>query len=282
MRSFKTALLATASFLAASSGLTASGALAADLAATPLRGAFFEPPAPASTFEGFYLGGHGGWGSTDFKLSQQSKKDVQDILNYTSLAGFNPQNNVLIPDRDARSSVYGAFVGYNVRFDDVIVGVEGDYSRSDFNVNSTYSSLYYRVNSTPFNYDYHIDATAKAQITDLGTFRVRAGYVVGDVMAFVTGGAALGHGMYGNTTTYLQANCNSVANASCVPTNYFATNRGKTKTDAFYGGYTLGAGLEANLVANLFVRGEYQWVRLQGAGADANINIARGGLGARF
>ena len=99
---------------------TQGTAFAADLPI--LRGALHEP-APAccqTVWQGFYVGGQAGYGSSSMGLYE-----------------FNPvpTSNAIWPflyDVTHRTSMFGAFAGYNAQYENVVLGFEGNYMHGTF------------------------------------------------------------------------------------------------------------------------------------------------------
>src|SRR5260370_26599902 len=108
----------------------AAGAQAADLPDLPiLRGAFTEGPAAATVnWQGYYIGGQGGYGSSDedFGRFPSTAPLLQGLvaglpIESMGVPGWAPSPN--IGRLSHRSSGGGAFAGYNSQWDPVIAGV---------------------------------------------------------------------------------------------------------------------------------------------------------------
>src|SRR5258708_3913270 len=98
-----------------------------------LRGAFTEGPAAATVnWQGYYIGGQGGYGSSDedFGRFPSTAPLLQGLvaglpIESMGVPGWAPSPN--IGRLSHRSSGGGAFAGYNPQWDDVVVGVGGSY-----------------------------------------------------------------------------------------------------------------------------------------------------------
>lgn len=193
------------------------------------------------------------------------------LLSGTALAGDLPSRSDYVPPADTYRPVAnwkGAYAGvnvgggvgrvgptntsgvlggvqggYNAQFDQVVVGGEADLTLSDVR-NKSWSE--------------------KSRENWTGTARARAGYAFGNVLAYGTGGLAVGGHSY--------------------------TNR-YGKTDSTDVGYVLGAGAEVQVQQNVTLRGEYLYYNFSGTdyptsngvvGVDTHTNVFRAGANYRF
>jgi outer membrane immunogenic protein len=137
---------------AAAAILIASPAFAADL------GVRAPPPAPAfiaTPWDGFYIGGNVGFGTTDFSL---------DASGFRGADTFSQR---------ASGVLGGVQLGYNRQFGTFVFGIETDFQATG-------------IEETTF------DTTAK--VPWFGTTRLRAGFLVTPAfLIYGTGGVAYGH-----------------------------------------------------------------------------------------
>ncbi|MGU3540268.1 outer membrane protein [Methylobacterium sp. A54F] len=296
--------------LALIAGLSACGwtaAQAADLDYGYLRGPEYEPPAPLIDWSGVYLGGHGGYSSAalDFKnvfqplvYSRTHDSTAESIFGASTLLSARSQR--------VDSATYGAIAGYNFQFDDVVIGIEGDYTRF-----GKYGSSYDSIGRVKMNGDFkesvELAGVTSTRVQDYGTIRARAGYALGNFMPFVTGGVAVGRALivdavnvqhYGYNLATFNANQAVTNGAAPAYVNNFGysafsqsnpegsvpdvqtVKQAKTKVVA---GVALGAGLEFALTSNIVLRGEYQYVLLNDFdGHKVNLNTVRGGAAVKF
>jgi outer membrane immunogenic protein len=192
-----------------------------------------------SQWDGFYAGINTGglWSST-----------AASITTNTSGGGFNGTGS---------GFVGGAQAGYNYLFGSILLGGEVDFQGSTMS-----SGLSGGTGTSAIN--------ANATMPWFSTFRVRAGYTVGSVMPYVTGGAVWGHQRLQGTDSQ---------------TGYFdASNNFWT--------YTFGGGVEGRLSDRLSAKLEYLWIGSPdtplSTPATTNIdqrsigNLLRVGLNYRF
>src|ERR1700720_622670 len=126
-------------FLAAVMFGAVTGAQAADMPDF-LRGTLPASSTPTRNWDGWYVGGQVGqsWTNTDYGRTIVSQ--TNDLFRNTTLQGPASQLNVL-GRVNGQSSGFGAFVGRNFQYDDVVVGVEANYKYLSSLQTSTAASL---------------------------------------------------------------------------------------------------------------------------------------------
>src|SRR6516162_5133486 len=103
---------------------------AADAADLPiLRGGFTDGLSTSIVnWQGFYVGGQGGYGSSDENFTGSNVNMINTLLDHNVIQEMQVSSwNLGLGKQSARSSVYGAFGGYNWQWDDVVLGVEASY-----------------------------------------------------------------------------------------------------------------------------------------------------------
>jgi len=177
----------------------AGSALAADL---PYRAPPpYAPPIPIFTWTGIYIGGQIGyaWGKDSYTV-------------YSPVAVFS--------DHFAPNGVIGgAHVGYNLQFNQFVMGLEGDVDGAGYRKSFNTGLVTYGARSSV-----------------QGSIRARVGLALDRALLYVTGGAAFA----GFNTTY----------ASFTGTDSFS------KTLA---GWTVGGGIEYAVTNNWSIRAEYRY-----------------------
>jgi outer membrane immunogenic protein len=253
--------------------VAASSAHAADLPF--LRGGFGPQ---AVNWQGFYAGVQGGYGSSDVSLNQWPNTEAAQLASqYVLLTEMGFASWVPAFDRqNSHTALWGAFAGYNVQYEDVVVGVEANYAHGDFGATQTRSAT---VVSELANVFYTVSGaeTSAVSISDMATFRGRAGYVWGCFLPYVFGGLAVGNADYTKSATF-QA---SYAIPGGPSGNFAPLSLIDATHNHFIYGYSAGAGFDYKLFGGLFLRAEYEYVRFTSA-VDVNINTVRAGLGYKF
>jgi outer membrane immunogenic protein len=264
----------------------ASPALPADL--DVLRGS--EPvmapvapvgPATFTRWSGFYAGGDFSFNYGQADFSRATQPLVANALQYTVVSSeFDPSQLQALSSGSNSAFGFGGFLGYNTQWQDLIVGVEVDYSHTNLNMASPASTLIAREFPQPVGNvtSVTIDkAAARFSLTDYGELRARAGYVVGNLLPYGFVSAAVGRGSYG-ASVYVDIDC--VGGGSCV--GYPLTpNVGQGNALLF--GYAAGAGLDWAITPNIFLRGEFEYVQFVPiASISTYIVNARAGAGFKF
>ena len=274
MRKTSHALLAALSL----AGPTA--ARAADLDYDFLRGPEYDPPVAVTTIDwsGVYLGGHGGWS----RASEKSATSFSLIANTASIkhpdADLDSYGISTLSSQTRRKGdgSFGAFIGYNFQFDDIVVGVEADYTKFDLNVASVDAA---KREPTPFSNGLYTIGVSGTKIQDFGTIRGRAGYAFGNFLPFVTGGIAIGRARVFDN---LISQAYSYAQPSGLTQFGAATSYGSAKTKTI-GGITFGGGIEYAITTNVLLRAEYQYVHFDDFEQHkSDIKTVRGGAAVKF
>lgn len=267
--------------LAAAISGAVSAAHAADMPDF-LRGGLTDGLSPTSVnWQGFYVGGQAGYGSSDENFTRSQENLLTALLSDNVIQEMGvPQWNLGLGKQSSRSSAFGGFTGYNWQWDDVVLGVEASYMHGSFG--GTASASKELVSSAPlsdnFFHDVAVKSTSSIAISDMATFRGRAAYSWGCFLPYLFGGFALGRADIVHTATVNDA----VSLAALGPFIPLGT---LTANDALHNhliyGYTAGLGVDVNLIGGLFLRAEWEYVRFT-TSVDTNINTVRAGLAYKF
>ena len=161
-----------------------------------LRGSFVDGLTTSRVnWQGFYVGGQGGYGSSDEKFAGSNANMLATLLDHNVIQQMQvSQWNLGLAGQSARSSAYGAFAGYNWQWDDVVVGLEASYVHGSFGgaSHATKELVSGSALSDTFFHDVAVDSSASISISDMATFRARAAYAWGCFLPYMFGGFALG------------------------------------------------------------------------------------------
>ena len=242
---------------------TVAGAHAADMP-DYLRGGLAEPT-PTRNWDGWYAGGQVGYSSANMDFSQSlvgltnfiyrdSVLEVADVTIVGSRQGQPPS----LP-------AFGAFVGRNYQWDDIVVGVEANYNYINGLTGSSTSSIgpleysfppgqFTPLNDTP-TFAVTLSGKAAAQIKDAITFRGRAGWATGNFLPYIFGGVAVGRMDIARTVSSITTRRDDISTTSplgvtsivigptlLVPSQ--STTLSEERTNNFVVGWTGGLGLE--------------------------------------
>jgi outer membrane immunogenic protein len=269
-----------------------SCAQAADLPV--LRGGFTDGLTTTNVnWEGFYVGGQAGYGS-----SNENFNGTNQAMTHTMLANTVIEQDLAVSQwglnlgkASQHASAYGAFAGHNWQWDDVVLGVETSYVHGPFSGSSSASIR--RFFGSPLSDNFYHDITSSStdsmSISDLATFRGRAGWAYGSFLPYAFGGFALGNAdisrsvsvidMYGTTRPPYAAPSITCANAG--PPFCFRPTLTYDQPNHLVYGYTAGLGVDIHLIGGLFMRAEWEYVRITAA-IDTSVNTVRAGLGYKF
>jgi outer membrane immunogenic protein len=247
-----------------------SSAHAADMPDLPvLRGGFSQP---VRSWSGGYIGGQVGYGSSDENFNGSTGNMTSALLADTLIESAMQvsQWNLGLGKESQRSSSYGAFAGYNTQWEDVVLGVEANYMHGSFGGFATASEA--RSSGTALSDGLIHDVTATSQagisISDMATFRGRAGYVFGCFLPYMFGGLALANADISRSVL--------VQDAGFIPLS--ASN---VQHNHLVYGYSGGLGADIRLSGGLFLRAEWEYARFTDQ-IDISINTLRAGLGYKF
>jgi outer membrane immunogenic protein len=234
-------------------GLIGTPVLAADLAT---RGAPPPPPPPVFSWAGLYIGLNAG-GAFGNKVTEEPTGLFSGFAGAPLLATSSNQS----------AFTGGGQIGYNWQFDNLVVGLEGDFNYvgfRDINVTVTGLPTPFGSPSAPnvFNYFHPADRF-------FGTLRARLGYTADRVLFYATGGVAFtGRSSHSGTATF--------TNAQGVQ---FANFQGPSDSGI---GFAVGGGVEYAWTNNWVVRAEYLFVDIDHHNVTLTDPVTPGGAGFSF
>ena len=281
----------------------AAGAHAADMP-DYLRGSFPGEPPPSRNWDGWYAGGQATYASsaTDFS---QSVVGLTNFIFRNSVLQQPTADWSLLQKTNGQASGFGAFVGRNYQWDDLVFGVEANYNYLVDLTTSTSGSNSLRIVNPPGDtpppgitdaYDVTLTGKAAAQVKDVITFRGRAGWATGDFLPYIFGGIAVGRmdisrsvtslvtlTQYQTTTTPLGVTTTTILGAPNQPVPAQSQTQSQERTNNFVAGLTGGIGLEYMLGSNLFLRGEWEYIKfISMENTVVTLNSLHAGIGYKF
>jgi opacity protein-like surface antigen len=259
-----------------------SGAQAADMPDF-LRGTLSASPAPRVNWQGYYIGAQAGYGSSDENFNGSTRTMTAALLADTLIESAMQvsQWNLGLGKASARTSGFGGFVGYNSQWDDVVLGLEASYLHGTFGGSSAANEE--RVSPAPLSDNFFHDVTAKStatiSISDMATFRGRAGYAYGCFLPYLFGGFALGNADISRAVSVKDVMTPGPGNLQPGGTALLTTTEAQHNHLVY--GYSAGLGVDVNLIGGLFLRAEWEYIRFTSS-VDTSINTVRAGLGYKF
>ena len=273
--------------LAAATCWIGSGAYAADLPV--LRGGLTDGLSTSSVnWQGFYVGGQAGYGSSDEHFTGSNADMIAVLLDHNVIQEMGvSQWNLGFGGQSQRSAGYGAFAGYNWQWDDAVLGVEASYLHASFG--GTASAFKELVSGTPLSdglfHDVAVTSTSAISISDMATFRGRAAWAYECFLPYAFGGVALGNANISRFVSISDSVAAPITGVTPPTPGPFTPLATLTATDAVHShliyGYTGGLGVDINLIQGLFMRAEWEYVRFT-TRIGTTINTARAGLGYKF
>jgi outer membrane immunogenic protein len=272
-------------------GAGSTGAWAADYEPSDfptLRGSNpYIPATPRHTnWGGFYAGGQAGYSASYMDFSKAGRSINAFDPNVTFTAPFGSVSTwASLGTDNGKAPTYGAFVGYNWQFDDLILGFEANYNHTSLFGSASGTRCYNTPAVTGCDpaitlgdgnpYNATATATASMRITDYATVRLRAGWVVDNVLPYAMIGLAVG-----------RAEISRYATATGTPTGAgtpFTRTEGTFNSSMLTWGYSAGLGADWLIVPDVFVRAEYEFVKFMlVSDFRSQIHNGRLGLGVRF
>lgn len=260
-------------------------------AADYLRGAYgghqgVEPiGAPKSAgidWAGVYFGGHAGISSGQADARSFAPGLAESALPNSNITDLL-EDTIHFRETNKMRSSFGVFAGVNYLWDDVVLGIEADYTRA--NLNATSSSGPFALFRTIGTEEWGLNSTAsaRAKVTDWATLRGRVGWAAGYFMPYLTAGVAFGNidGRANVSGTWTRTDVSNPPTRTQISSDDFGAVVGRSGIT--YGG-VIGAGVDFALFSNVFLRAEWQYVLFASGNnrPDISINTARVAGGVKF
>jgi outer membrane immunogenic protein len=269
--------------LAAVMVVTAHGVLAADMPDLPVLRGFVNdgPPASRTTWQGFYVGGQGAYGSSEMDFTNATRDVTAKLLSGTAIEKDGQVSTwPVLSKQTVHGSGFGGFVGYNAQWEDAVIGIEANYLHGALGGTGSGTMSRFFIDSTGYTDAVTYTGTASMQIHDSGSLRMRGGWAWNCLLPYAFGGLALGIADITRTThvSGSQTNVNAAPGFTFVPFDLTATS---SQNNHLIFGYSLGAGVDVMLIGGLFARGEFEYAKFV-APINTAVSTVRGGLGYKF
>jgi outer membrane immunogenic protein len=278
----------------------ASGAQAADMPDF-LRGSIPATPVTRN-WDGWYAGGEVSYSAVGSDFSN-SVVGLTNFIFRDSVLQQPTSQFGLLPKTTTQGTGFGGFVGRNYQWDDLVFGVEANYSYFDrLSTSTTGSNSLDIVNpggpiaaNDTTTYGVTLTGRSAVQIKDAIAFRGRAGWATGDFLPYVFGGIAVGRMDVSRSVTSSVTRRDDITNTDPL-SGVTTTTIGQTlpvptqsqtlieqRTNAFVAGWTGGLGLEYMMWGNLFMRGEWEYLKfLSVKNTVVQANNLRASIGYKF
>lgn len=245
----------------------AGPAAAADLDMDILRGSQSVGPAAFTNWSGVYVGGQASYSNLETDFSKATAPLVaRSLIELVLEADDHPSNWPVLGKGNTDVGGYGGFVGYNSQWQNLILGVEGNYTHSQGTVFATQMPILNRVVSAgSLGYSVNLLGTGSLTVNDYVSLRARAGYILNNFLPYGFVGFAVGDGDYSVTTRIFgQQSSASPPLLPCNPSltcvNYDFSNSA-AKQNALLYGFSIGGGVDWALTQQFFLRGEFEFMQ---------------------
>ena len=254
-----------------------------------LRGSESVGPATFTNWSGVYLGGQFGYSDAQADFSKATQPLVASSLIELVLETDDVPSQWPVLGKGSNDATgFGGFIGYNSQWQNLILGIEANYTHSPVTVTASESPILDRVVSAgSLGYSVNLSGTGTLDVTDYGSLRARAGYIINNFLPYGFVGFVLGSGNYAVTSLiYGQQSSATPPVLPCTPSltcvDYNFANS-DAKNGALMYGFSVGGGLDYALTQNIFLRGEFEYVQFAPiADIVASIITARVGAGIKF
>ncbi len=258
----------------------------------PLRGSL----TPTYTrWDGYYAGGQAGQSYASADFSNGSSSQINFILANTELQPIVSTWTTL-PKGTTGGQSFGGFFGYNVQWDNVIMGGELNYNH--FSLHNGSQDLVGPIlvpganlpDGSTVLYSVTVASSASLAVTDILTARGRAGWAYDRFLPYAFVGLAVGRFDVTRTTSITGTKTTQgppVAGVTPPPSTGALILPRNPQTEGTEGqisyGYTAGLGVDVSLLPSMFLRAEWEFIQFPNV-SDFRIamNSARLGLGVKF
>lgn len=249
------------------------------------------PPAAAVPVEDFNWGGlyggiHAGLTSGDFRLGNVAQEMANNAYSNHIANDLAVSIARLTTSGSDQEAHLGGFIGYNWLWEDVVLGLEFDYThmKEKLLFSDSYADGRRRDRGTSID-TISYAAAARSKLGDFGILKLRMGYPIGRFLPYATAGLVVGKqrisGSYNSIYTEFGFDP-ATGNITGITSGPTARNATVGKSGYNIGG-AFGAGLDYALLDNLFLRAEYQWIGMTDyRGARTTANSFRLGAGVKY
>lgn len=250
---------------------------------------------PTYHWGGIYGGVQGGFDSSTVNFGNAAASQIAFLLRNTAIEQDEQISQwSVLGSRKPQTGSVGAFLGYNVEWENVILGLEANYNRVSLNASSSNSISRSFTDSTnlPAGHHYFYTLTTTAQsslrMTDIATFRGRAGWEAGNFLPYAFGGLAVArvNTFTGSTLSFTAIDVPDSVIPPLTPLSNLAfgpVSQSNAQNGAFAYGFATGLGVDAAILPNLFVRGEVEYIHFGAVnGIQVSMTTARVGAGVKF
>ncbi|MEP7030713.1 MAG: outer membrane beta-barrel protein [Pseudolabrys sp.] len=263
--------------------MTVHTAAADPFDAAALRGSSYPFTASSySRWDGINFGVGIGLSNMNSDFGNSTRAQVGYILRSSTLQSeYDPSSWTSLPSNSSNSKQFGGFLGYNLQYDQLVLGIDGAYNRpSSLSSSSSDSINRAVVTSDGVTHNVLIVSQASIKLVDYATVRARAGYAMSQFLPYAFVGVAAGRFNYSSTATVTDIQTPAGGGA---PSAFGPISQTDSKNDAVVGGFVAGAGLDVAVLPNVFLRAEWEFIAFAPVhGIRVSTNTGRVGIGVKF
>jgi len=269
-----------------------AGGVAGAAAADYLRGPVAEPAYQAARqtsqgvdWSGFYIGGTASYNFGKYDNEKAGKQLTREA--YSNLLLTDKISEIAhIATGHPKGVGYGAFFGYNMMWDDVVIGVEAEYNLANLK-NTSYMNPIGRIYTTDDGTlqqgaSLNSKSYIKTNLKDYAVLRVRAGASYGIFLPFVSAGLVIANAKSEGRVIGLGREYEKDQNGNWTLSSQWNVDY-KRSTNEIELGYALGAGVDVALTQNVFLRGQWEYISFGGEKSPKiSVNTFKAGAGVKF
>lgn len=235
-------------------------------------------------WDGVVLGGQLGYSSMNADFGNSTSSQVAFLLRNSDLeTQQSPSSWTTLPNDLTSGKSFGLFLGYNMQWDDLVLGADIAYNRVSKLEPTANDSISRVVTLNDGTSDaVTINAASSIKLIDYGTFRGRAGYAFGQFLPYAVLGGAVGRFNYTTSSTVTVVQTPPTPPGGAAST-FGPVTQTDTQSNKFGYGFLYGLGMDVAITPNIFLRGEWQYIAFNKVGdIRSNLNTVQVGVGVRF
>jgi outer membrane immunogenic protein len=269
-----------------------------DPVALPVAAPTFRVVSPTATYRwaGFYGGIQGGYSGSAINLGT-AEQPIAYILRETAIEQDQHISRwpVFNASASATSASLGGFAGYNTEWENaVILGLEVNYNHVSLSAASAGSIARSFIDSTNLptghHYLYNVSVTGQASVhmSDIATFRARAGWELNTFLPYAFVGFATGRAQPSTSAT-VSSSAVDYPDSQTPPITPLPPLQSSAQSQTYGSngnlavGVAAGVGTDVALTPNVFLRGEFEYIYFaETYGVQISIVTGRVGAGFKF
>lgn len=253
--------------------------MAADWVDDTLRGSY-SSKGPLR-WDGFNFGAQMGLSNMNTDFGNSTASQVAYTLRNTTLESEqHPSTWTALPSNTTNGRQYGAFIGYNMQWQELVLGFDLAYikpSKLEASATDRISRQVTLSDGTSDGVD--ITANANVKLIDYATLRARAGYAYGQFLPYAVIGVAVGRFNYSHSSSVIVDQTPSGG----ATTRFTFPTVTESRDSAFSAGPLFGLGMDVAVTPNVFLRAEWEYAAFAPiVGIRTGVNTGRVGVGVRF